>query len=272
MLSLCPGQGGVGKSTSLKQLALLWANRESEELKQFHIVFHIALNSVKMNESLQEIIIKQHKGLTRQNISPADIAVILEREQHQKVLLMFDGHDEYIPGTNSDIDKAITKDSFPNCCILLTSRDRSELNEVRPYMDVEAEITGFDPTKVEEYITKYLQSPEKCKDLIEKATSCNIISTWDYGILKVPILLHMICVLYQRNVSLPRTMTGVTPAMVERCPDWEEIRRSGKKTDAEMKVSLEMALVRLGKLCWERLDHGNKDLIFRKVCNIIQNE
>ncbi len=53
------GQGGVGKSTSLKQLALLWANRESKELEQFDIVYHIALNSVKKDEALEEIILRQ---------------------------------------------------------------------------------------------------------------------------------------------------------------------------------------------------------------------
>ena len=60
-------------------------------------------------------------------------------------------------------------------------------------------------------------------------------------------------------------MRGVIAAIVERCPDWEEIQRSGKKTDAEMKVLLNKALVKLGKLCWKRLQQGNKDLIFSQA-------
>ncbi len=260
------GQGGVGKSTSLKQLALLWANKESEELKPFDIIFHIALKFVKTNEPLAEIILKQHKGLCRQNVSSAKIAQILKEETQQKVLLMLDGHDEYTPGTNSDIDKAITKDSLPNCCILLTSRDRSKLNEIRPYMDVEAEITGFDPSKVKEYITKYLESANECKQLIQMAKNSKLISSKVSGVMQVPIMLHMICVLFKSKVSLPKTRTGVISAIVERCPDWEEIRRSGKKTEAEMKILLGEALVKLGKLCWERLQQGNKDLIFTQAC------
>ncbi len=180
---------------------------------------------------------------------------------------MLDGHDEYTPGNNLDIDNAITKHSLPTCCILLTSRDRGELNELRPYMDLEAEITGFDPERVEEYITKYLESTKGCKQLMKMARNSKLITGKYYGILQVPIMLHMICVLYQRKVSLPKTMTGVISAIVERCPDWEEIRRSGQKTVEEMKVLLESALVKLGKVCWERLQQGNKDLIFTKVRN-----
>ncbi len=261
----CPGVGGIGKSTSLKQLSLLWANRESEELKQFDIVFHIALKSVKQGESLAEVILKQHKGLTRQFVTANDVAKILS-DANQKVLLMLDGHDEYTPGTSFDIDKAISKESLPNCCILLTSRDRSELIAIRPYMDVEAEITGFDYANVKEYVTKYLESAEECEQLLKIAQNRRLLSGRNCGILQIPILLHMICVLYQRKVSLPKTMTGVISAIVDRCPDWDEIRRSGEKTDAEMKVLLDDALTKLGKLCWERLQQQNKDLVFTQVC------
>ncbi len=264
-LFLYSGQGGVGKSTSLKQLALLWANRESEELKQFDFVFHIALRFVKKNETLEEVILKQHKGLSRRNVSSAAIAKIINGEEHKRVLLMLDGYDEYTPGTNNDIDCAIVKGRLPDCCVFLTSRDTKELTQVKHYMDVEAEITGFDPKRIKEYITKYLESANEYKSFMQLATSSNLISYKGYGILQVPIMLHMICFLYQREESLPKTMTGVISAIVERCPDWEEIRRSGQKTVEEIKVLLESALVSLGKVCWERLQPGNKDLIFTQV-------
>ncbi len=198
----------------------------------------------------------------------ADIAHVLT-DRKKKVLLMLDGHDEYTPGTNTDIDSAISKGSLVGCCVLVTSRDRKELNEIRPYMDIEAEIIGFDPNKVEEYIKRYLKSDKECKKLIQMAKNSKLITKRDFGLLQKPIFLHMICVLYQRNVSLPKSMTGVISAVVERCPDWEEIRRSGQKTDAEMKAALELALLRLGKLCWERIKQGNKDIIFTQVTGFL---
>ncbi len=237
-------------------------------------MFHVALKNVQKGEALPDIILKQHKGLSRQNVTSDYIANIINNEMHQRVLLMLDGHDEYTPGTSSDIDKAIKRYSLPNCCILLTSRDTKELLDLRPHIDVEAEITGFNPKKVKEYITKYLESRDKCHDLLQKVRKSNILSASQSlfkhgnGILQVPILLHMICVLYQRNVSLPKTMTGVIAAIVERCPDWDEIRRSGRKTDAEMRAALDTALVLLGKLCWKKLRNGQKDLIFKQV-NVI---
>ncbi len=261
------GPGGVGKSTSMKHLSLAWANSESPELQQFHLLFHVALKSVKQGQSLSEAIVAQHKRLKGRKVASGEIEELIEGETDVKVLLLLDGLDEYTQGSCVDLEEAVSRDSLPECCILVTSRDTLDLALVRPHMDVEAEITGFDPERVEEYITKYLGSQEKCKKLLEHTVSRNLLSgdSDDYGILHIPILLHMVCVLFMSNVSLPKTITGIYEAIVERCLDWEEIRRSGKKTEADMKTALEAALVGLGKLCWERLKWNNASLVFTKV-------
>ena len=114
---------------------------------------------------------------------------------------------------------------------------------------------GFDEKRVKKYITKYLGDSDKCEELLRITTKSPFIkyiylnelvysiSSYDYGILCVPILLHMICVLFLRNVSLPETRTGIISAIVERCPDWEEIRKTGQKRVK----AVEEALVKLGK-------------------------
>ncbi len=271
-LFLHSGAGGVGKSTSLKHISLAWANGESPQLKQFDFVFHVALKFAKGTQSLENMIVDQHNVLERQRASPHDIRQLLQGELNQKVLLLLDGYDEYKKGTCTDIDNALIR-GLPYSSILLTSRDTKEVAELRPHMDVEAEITGFDPERVEEYITKYLGSENKCGELVAVANANQLRKETDegidYGIMQVPIMLHMICVLFQRNVSLPRTRTGVISAIIERCPDWEEIRKSGKKTLKEWKAALEIALVKLGELAWLRLRDGNKDLVFTKVIGFV---
>ena len=37
----------MGKSTTMKHLAISWADETSEELKKFDFVFHISLKQVK---------------------------------------------------------------------------------------------------------------------------------------------------------------------------------------------------------------------------------
>ena len=215
------------------------------------------------------MIVDQHKTLKGENASSSEIKQILEGDKNQKVLLLLDGYDEYKEGTSCHVDQTISRESLPNTCVLLTSRDIKELVELRQFIDVEAEITGFDPQRVEEYITKYLGSSKKCQKLITLANKNHLRRETDdridYGIMQVPIMLHMICVLFQRKVSLPKTRTGIISAIAERCPDWEEIRKSGNKTTDEWKQVLEATLERLGELAWERLEKGNKDLVFTKV-------
>ncbi len=299
-LLLFQGAGGIGKSTSLKHISLSWANGESEQLKQFDFVFHIALKFVKQNQTLEEMIVEQHKVLKMHKSSQREIRLVLEGETSKKTLILLDGYDEYRKGTSPHVDSSLLRESLPCATILITSRDNKEVTELKPHMDIEAEITGFDPERVEEYITKYfgnermsqklislvnmnlLSRKEECEIALEEAKESEIKQAFFlsrcifrrnnsdsvtdfFGILQVPIMLHMICVLFQRETSLPKTRTGVISAIVERCPDWEEIRKSGNKTTDEWKQVLEATLERLGELAWERLEKGNKDLVFTKV-------
>ncbi len=268
-LHLFSGAGGVGKSTSLKHISLAWANGESTQLEQFDFVFHAALKFAKGGQSLEEMIIEQHTALKRQMAHPVEIRKILQGEMNQKVLLLLDGYDEYNKGTSHDVDNTLSRECFPNTCMLLTSRDTKEVGELRPHIDVEAEITGFDPERTEEYITKYLGSVAKCQKLVALATKNQLRRETDgkidYGIMQVPIMLHMICVLFLRKVSLPKTRTEIMSAITERCPDWEEIRKSGMKTKKEWKAALEAALIKVGHVVWQRLVEGNKDLVFLKA-------
>ncbi len=255
----------------MKHLALSWVAKDAENLRKFDLVFRIVLNSVRRKNSIEEVIIAQHKSLKSRRVQPKEVRSILEGNTKQKVLILIDGHDEYKMGTNSDIDDAITKDLLPDCWIVLTSRDSKQLKKIEDDMDLKAEILGFDPARVEEYITKYLGSEEKCAELLTIAKNSGIINRkysrdkgWHdhFGILCVPLLLHMICVLFTREVSLPRTRHEIISAIAERCPDWQEIRTTGKRTKKE----LEDALVKLGKFVFEKLVK-HKSEPFQRVRN-----
>ncbi len=229
----------------------------------------MALRNVKQGQTLEEAIVQQHKEHKSRKVTSSEIRSILEGPCGSKVLLLLDGYDGCEHGKSQSVDEAIIRDSLPDCTVLLTSRDTDKLIQLRPYMDVEAEITGFDPKRVREYITKYLGSSQKRDELLAMAKSANIVKFYgwnddlgDYGILQIPILLHMICVLFLTTVSLPKTMTGIYEAVTDRCADWEAEKQSGTKT---MKKALDEAFVKLGELSWQRLKEKNKDLIFSKV-------
>ena len=252
------GAGGIGKTTAMKHVGLTWADGSSEVLMKFQAVFYIALKDVKAGQSIEDIIVEQHCALYAKKVQPEEIKHSIEECPKQNIVLLFDGYDEYRNGTNSDIDKIITKHYLRNCLVIITSRENKDYHNIREFMDAEAEITGFDKTSVTEYMSKFLGSTEKQTELITIAQNGGIVTKnkineedndLNYGILCIPFLLNMICVLFIRKVSLPRTKTGIISAIVERCLDWEHIRRTGQRGAQDV----EKALVRLGELVLKRL-------------------
>ena len=381
----------------MKHLALIWSEGSLQEMQKFDFLFHICLKNVRKSQSIEHMIIEQHKGLSGNSVQLEEITTILDGPTSRKILLLLDGYDEYKPGTNTDIDTTITRCSLRNCSVIITSRETNELPKIRQFMDAEAEITGFDKVRVEEYITKYLGSTELCQELLEHAHMVNLAnprrlssletdvhfsntvfdlkndlvyeerttlsdmdagtdeygdsesntlsertetlsvsnslpqaSWWErvccctqdarsiqpeipfqnlelgtrssknkfrtnsasrtdyetssaahstltfgqepevnhnedhrlskkdhYGILCIPILLHMICVLFLNTHSLPSSRTKILSAIVERCSYWERIRETGKKKLKDMTDTL----VRLGQFVLTRM-HAQ---IFEKV-------
>ena len=257
------GQGGIGKTTATKCMALNWAEGSSKELDNFDFVFHITLKDVSHKKTLAEIIIEQHCFLFGNDVSPEEIKTIIKGHTNQKILFIIDGYDEYQPGTCPEFDNAVKKTYLRNCWMVLTSRETKEFIQIAEFLDAEAEITGFDIKSVREYITKYVGNDEKCDELLEIASASGIIRGDDYGILCVPFLLNMICVLFLRNISLPRTKTGIISAIVERCPGWEEIRKTGEKG----LKNVEKTIQKLGKFVLEQLMKEDFNQQFSKVIN-----
>ena len=218
----------MGKSTALKEVAISWSDKTAPNLAdKFKFIFPVALKHVKDSGSLEKIIIAQNSGLKANKVQPAEIKSILEGDN--KVLLLIDGHDEYKTGQNTDIDEAIKKESLWNCWMILTSRETEQIKDVKQYMDAEAEIQGFDAENVKAYITRSLGSEEKTAELLKQAENIGLIHCYlfdfkDYGILTIPIILSMICVLFKCNQTLPSTITGIIQAIVDRCIDREAIR------------------------------------------------
>ena len=264
---LCPtGKGGIGKSTAMKHLAITWADGSNEELKMFTFIFHIALKLVKDNSPLEDIIMKQHGGL-KAEVRRDEIRSILKGSTKGKVLLLIDGYDEYKAGRNADIDEAIRKQRLWNCWLILTSRETEETYGLQEYMDAEAEIHGFDKKNIETYICKVVPDGQT-KNLLEQACTvglCHkVLGQFVYksdSILTVPILLHMICILFLSKRILPNSVLGIIQAIVDRCMEREVIRVKGKK--AEQRA--DQALARLGKLAWIGLNEPGKRLIFERV-------
>ena len=78
---------------------------ESNPVNIFDFVFLLRLRYANKTSSLAELIVAQHEKLAHGEIKYLE--AILKGKTKHRVLLIMDGYDEYKPGVNKDIDRAI---------------------------------------------------------------------------------------------------------------------------------------------------------------------
>ena len=230
----------------------------------FDFVFLIPLRNVNKKCSLVDLIIAEHEQLNKSDSNL--ITSVLNGQTNHKVLLLLDGYDEYTQGTNSDIDKAI-QFSMGKCFIILTSRPEHDSKveeknfvprDIRNKMDGEVIIEGFSEENIRKCSTKYLDSEDQSKEMLKMAKESNI-----YNLLSVPIILLMICVLYNEHGKLPKCRTEIFQQIYRCVVDRSTLKYFGCKA-AELDDFNNM-LRTLGKFAWEALQDDVRQLLLRKV-------
>ena len=253
------GEAGSGKSSTVAMLALDWAEGKAPpDLQQFDFVFLIALRNIDSDIPLEEVVIKQHGRFKARKVLKKHIKYILDGSTNSKVLLLLDGYDEYTKGTNTEIDEAITN-TIGDCFIIVTSRPGDYMDKTdQEQMDGEIQIKGLSEESIREYATKYLGSKEKCEDLLNKSKESGINE-----LLRIPIILLMVCVLYFFTEHLPTSKTEIVWQIIKMCMDRSTLKQLGKMS-SEI-AELDELLLILGELSWMALQRDRKQLLINKV-------
>ena len=172
---------------------------------------------------------------------------------------MLDGYDEYKPGTNIDIDRAI-RVKIGNCFLILTSTPGDYLKkEIRDQMDGEIVIEGFSNKNIEKCSIKYLDSEEKSKEMLKQAKATGL-----YALLHIPIILVMtVVVFFIKKQSLPKTKTEIYKTIFQLVLDRTTLKTFGRKSAAISK--LEDLLYTLGEFSWNTLQDDVQQLLLKKV-------
>ena len=158
----------------------------------FDFVFLILLRNVDENCSLAKLVVDEH-GREKEDIDI--LQNILHGKTKHKVLLLLDGYDEYTPGTNTELDRAIEK-TLGKCLLILTSRPpdgRDFTRKIRDKIDAEMEIKGFNQENIEKCCSKYLK--KKAGQFLKETRKIPDL----YKLLKVPIILLMTSVLFKEG-------------------------------------------------------------------------
>ena len=128
----------------------------------------------------------------------------------EKVLLIFDGYDEYRCGCNSEIYEIFNGKSLRNCRVLITTRI-SKGDELRGGEDLQAEITGFSQVDRYDFMGRFLSNDE-ILNLSEHLFKRNLNE-----LAKVPLLLLFLCTLWKKGQSkhFPKTKTKLYLDIIE---------------------------------------------------------
>ena len=118
--------------------------------------------------------------------------------------------------------------------------------------------THIGPRAYKECASKYLESRERASYLLEQSEKAQIKE-----LLRIPIVLLMVCILYHEHQSPPSSKTDIVWKVILMCMDRSTLKHLGKKS-SEI-ADLDEILGALGRLSWESLQRRTKQLLIRKV-------
>ena len=226
---LVQGQTGIGKSTFVKKLAVDWAELDDENLadkqkdvlKKFELAVVIDLKKVSKHQSLRDVISASDIFAEEETAMKDGLLSYITKNQ-EKVLLVFDGYDEYHCGSNSEIYEIFRGNKLRNCCVLITTRI-SKADELREFKDVHAEITGFSAEDRMAFMRRMLGGETEAMELMDHLKRKNL-----QDLARVPLLLLFFCTLWKKGKlkSFPDSKTKLYLAIVQYVLDHNEGKRS----------------------------------------------
>ena len=159
------GQTGIGKSTFVKKLLVDWVevnkaagDEQATVLKNFELVVAVNLKEVSKCLSLKDVI-RMSNVFAKEDKYMTEGLVDYITNNQEKVLLIFDGYDEYRSGRYSEIYEIFSGNSLRSCCVLMTTRI-SKADELRGGQDLHAEIKGFSEVDRRDFMRRFLNSEE----------------------------------------------------------------------------------------------------------------
>ena len=197
---LVQGETGIGKTTFVKKLALDWAelgdekmtDKQKEILKKFELAVIIDLKKVSKHQSLRDIIGASHI-FAKEDAAMEEGLLSYITQNQDKVLLVFDGYDEYHYGTNSEIFEIFRGNQLRDCCVLITTRI-SKADELKEFKDVHAEIIGFSEEDRRAFMERMLGSENNVMFLKARLSYLGL-----EDLARVPLLLLFFCTLWKKG-------------------------------------------------------------------------
>ena len=240
------GRPGIGKSTFTKKLAADWSRGNKEVLKCFSVVLLIKLRDVCNTQNFCDMLKKAELLCSDDPVLFSQLYDYILSKQ-EKVLLVFDGYDEYSSDHLWFVHQIWRGHRLRGCTLLVTTRPQKQ-NELRLGSHAQFEINGFDYCQVEKFALKFLRDQTE----VDKFTS--FLIERDLGGLKeIPLLLLMLVLSWKvRDYQGPSTSRAdVYSGFCKTLLDHVTAKTSDEILTGTDEYKEDLA--KLGELAWQAL-------------------
>ena len=273
------GDAGVGKTTLVKRLTWLWANRKNELSASYKLLFFISIRKVKEGTVMD---ILSHLSLLPPSPSPTKQKSLQDRlyeylsrpENAKQTIFILDGVDE--SDIRNELHKLIEGQLFTGSTVLMTARPEGKcLKSFSHLPKVKVSLFGTTEDTVEKYIkesvlTQNAEEWNEFKRYYEEKLS-------DSKLLRIPLYLTLLCFVFKADIAkgvkrtklrIPQTMTALFNAFMhvlisrwvnrggERTADEEtaiEFENSPLDSDSTVPAGIKRTISSIGQLCFKDL-------------------
>ena len=188
------GRPGIGKTTFSKMAAFDWSQQRKEILKKFDVLLLIKLRDVCDLKDIRDIL-RVCKLLAGNELVSVDDVYEYILHNQEKVLLIFDGYDEYFcSGEKSPVRDIWEGTELRNIHVIVTTR-REKANELTLPSHVQFEINGFkSDDQVRAFASNFLEDEGKLDEFVTYLDERDL-----KDLAEIPLLLLMLCTVWKEN-------------------------------------------------------------------------
>ena len=250
-----------------------------DALKKFQLIIVVPLKYVSKCQTFREV-------LTCSRLIPRDEESLMDDlftyvcNNQEKVLLVFDGYDEYRTGSvaeaqfgrriTSPICEIFHRNVLRGCTVLVTTRS-SRANELQGSADKHAVITGFDEEDKLDFMSKVLDNSSKVTEL-DLFLQTKQVS----DLARVPLLNLFFCLLFKQDkekmMELARRKTPLYGAIIRYILQHSNKRRSPAKVSKVKEEDYQEILTEIGKVALESLLKGSQVFEYGQLSEKVRGE
>ena len=250
-----------------------------DALKKFQLVITVPLKYVSKCQSFSDVL-SCSRLIPKDEESLIDDLFTYVCNNQEKVLLVFDGYDEYRTGSvaeaqfgtrsTSPICEIFHRNELRDCTVLVTTRS-SRADELQESADKHAKITGFDLEDQFAFMKRMLGSNSQVSEL-----KMFLLKKSLFYLARVPLLNLFFCLLFRQDkekmMELGKRKTPFYRAIIRYILQYSNKRLSPAKVYKVKEEDYQEILTEIGKVALESLLKGSQVFEYGQLSEKVRGE